>query len=105
MALLTGIIKILSSARRIQFSVFFFIGQRSSIYHRSSFDVNYVRDFQGRIGGIFRSIQVISSPSLRREVSFVYLIYWTIYESGGGKSEIDEEKERGTRKKYIYIYV
>lgn len=65
--------------------------------------MNYVRDFQGRIGGIFRSIQVISSPSLRREVSFVYLIYWTIYESGGGKSEIDEEK-RGTRKKYIYMY-
>lgn len=55
-----------------------------------------LRNFQRRIRGIFRSIQVISSPPSRREISFVYsrrkirVIHL----------EIDEEKERK-----IYIYV
>lgn len=55
-----------------------------------------LRNFQRRIRGIFRPIQVISSPPSRREISFVYsrrkirVIHL----------EIDEEKER---KIYIYI--
>lgn len=55
-----------------------------------------LRNFQRRIRAIFRSIQIISSPPSRREISFVYsrrkirVIHL----------EIDEEKER---KIYIYI--